>query len=95
MAEDPPQQEPTLKILTSVRNNAEARMVIGDLEAAGIRAMHRPSARSLGLWAREIYAEEQDLDRAREVLNAEPMSEDELIRAEEEDAARHLSQPAD
>jgi hypothetical protein len=85
MAEDAP-QEPTLKILTTVPSNAEAVMVVGDLEATGIRAMQRSSTQAIGPWGatgpRDIYVDQQDLDRAREVLNAEPMSEDELVQAE-------------
>jgi hypothetical protein len=41
MAEDQRQQEATLKILTTVPGNAEAMMVVGELEAAGIRATQR------------------------------------------------------
>jgi hypothetical protein len=85
MAENEPQEEPTLKILTSVPTRAEAGMVIGDLEASGIYAMQRPDTRPLGLGACDIYVREHDFDRAREVLN-EPISEDELIQAEEEAA---------
>jgi hypothetical protein len=69
-------------------------MVVGNLEAAGIRAMQQSAMQSGRMGATvgasgacDIFVEEHDLDRAREVLNAEPISEDELIRAEEEAAA--------
>jgi hypothetical protein len=55
MAENEPQEEPTLKILTSVPSRAEAAMVIGDLEAAGVYAMERPGTQSLGFGAWDIY----------------------------------------
>src|ERR1035437_1921094 len=88
--------EPTLKILTTVPSNAEAAMVVVELEGAGIQAMQRPGALPGGLWGGpgscDIYVEEQDLDQARGVLNATPMSEDELVDAEEE-AATQLTQP--
>ncbi len=84
--------EPTLEILTTVPGGAEAAIVVGDLEAAGIRAMERSSTRASGPWGtsgpRDIYVEEHDLDRAREVLNTEAMSEDELVQAEEEAATQ-------
>ena len=71
-------------------------MVVGELEGAGIQAMQRPGALPGGLWGGpgscDIYVEEQDLDQARGVLNATPMSEDELVDAEEE-AATQLTQP--
>jgi hypothetical protein len=96
MAEDAP-QEPTLKILTTVPSNAEAVMVVGDLEATGIRAMQRSSTQAIGPWGAsgpcDIYVEEHDLDRAREVLSTDAMSEDELVQAEEE-AATQLTQPS-
>ena len=41
---------------------------------------------------RDIYVDERDLDRAREVLNTEAMSEDELVQAEEE-AGTQPTQP--
>jgi hypothetical protein len=74
MAQDDPQQ-PTLKILTTVPSNAEAAMVVGELEGAGIQAMQRPGALPGGLWGGpgscDIYVEQQDLDRVREVINTE------------------------
>ena len=101
MAEDQPQQEPTLKHLTTVSKGIESEMICGALEAAGIHAVEKPTSEPVGpnrsaLWAgigfSAIYVEEEDLDRAREVLDAEPMSEDELVKAEEE-AAEQLTQP--
>ncbi len=68
-------------------------MVCGDLKAAGIRAMQQAAMQSGRMGAIgnvgstcDVYVEEQDLERAREVLDAPPMSEDELVRAEEEAA---------
>ncbi|HMD57308.1 MAG TPA: DUF2007 domain-containing protein [Solirubrobacteraceae bacterium] len=89
---------PTLKILTTVQSAAEAEIVVGDLQSSGIRAIERPGVLSGGSYgspgSRDVYVELEDLERAREVLDSEPMSEDELIKAEEEDAAaRFLSPP--
>jgi hypothetical protein len=92
MAQDDSRREPTLKILTTVPSNAEAVMVVGELDAAGIRAMPRSSTQAMGPWGtagpRDIYVEAYDLDRAREVLSTKAMSEDELIQAEEEAATQ-------
>jgi len=91
MPDDQHEPQTELKILTTVRSNAEAAIIVGDLEASGIQAMQRPGALPGGLWgaagSREIYVEERDFERASEILNAEPMSEDELVKAEEDDAA--------
>jgi hypothetical protein len=97
MAED--KHEPrTVQLLTTVRSSAEAAIVVGDLEASGIQAMQRPGALPGGLWgapgSRDIYVAEQDLERASAILDAEPMSEDELVKAEEEDAAGRRTPPS-
>jgi Putative prokaryotic signal transducing protein len=101
VAEDQPQQEPTLKHLITVPKGMEAKMIRGALEAAGIDAVEKPTSEPAGpkrtaLWAgigfSAIYVAEQDLEAAREILDAEPMSEDELVQAEEE-AAQHPTQP--
>lgn len=71
-------------------------MVVGDLEAAGVQATPQSSTQGRSLWGGptpvDIYVEERDLDRAREVLDTEAMSEDELVQAEEE-AATQPTQP--
>ncbi len=71
-------------------------MVVGDLEGAGIRATQRSGAQGSGLWGApapcDILVDEQDLDRALGVLNV-PVSEDELVQAEEKAAATQLTQP--
>jgi hypothetical protein len=78
---------PRLAKLTTVGNGLEATMLVGALEAAGVPATLATGPRSRPQWvARSVYVAEQDLDRAREVMNAKPMSEDDLVRAEEEAA---------
>jgi len=84
-----------LKVVTSVRSEPEAALVSARLSEAGIQAI---SQRSIGgpEWgvsgARDVYVEEQDLVRAREVLKADQgVSEDEL--ADLSDAAP--AQPED
>lgn len=74
--------------VTSVGNDNEAHVVVERLAEAGIHAW--PSGLvGRGSAKRDIYVEDADLDRARSVLGvAEDISEAELIRAEEEDAAR-------
>jgi hypothetical protein len=71
-----------LKVLTSVRSEPEAALVSARLSEAGIQAI---SQRSIGgpEWgesgARDVFVEEDDLLRAREILSAdEAVSEDEL-----------------
>jgi len=65
-----------LRILTTVDNEFEAAVVCGRLEDAGIRSMQQLSNRGAagrigGGGARDVYVEQQDLDRAHEALNAE------------------------
>jgi hypothetical protein len=71
-----------LKVVTSVSSEPEAALISARLSEAGIQAI---SQRSIGgpEWgesgARDVYVEEHDLVRAREVLKAdESVSEDEL-----------------
>jgi len=83
----PDQNQQDLRLLTTVPSSAEAVMVVGDLEAAGIRAIPEASTRGDTVFGApiplDIYVRADDLDRAREVLS-EPLSEDELLRAEED-----------
>jgi hypothetical protein len=74
--------ENLLKVLTSVSSEPEAELISARLSEAGIQAIAR---RSIGgpEWgvsgARDVYVEEHDLVRAREILAAdESVSEDEL-----------------
>jgi hypothetical protein len=71
-----------LKVVTSVSSEPEAALISARLSEAGIQAI---AQRSIGgpEWgesgARDVYVEEHDLVRAREVLKAdEGVSEDEL-----------------
>lgn len=72
-----------LKIATSVSSEMEAVLVRGRLSAAGIHSMPQRrgggSGRGVG-GACDVYVEERDLDQARELLNAEGVSEEELAR---------------
>ncbi|MGA2320293.1 MAG: DUF2007 domain-containing protein [Solirubrobacteraceae bacterium] len=81
MSDDP-------KIVTTVSNEAEAEMVAERLSEAGIRHMTRTASGGIRLGAaaaRDVYVEEQDLDRAREVLNVDQgFSEEELARLSDE-----------
>jgi len=78
-----------LKIVTSVSSEPEAEMVCARLAEAGIQAMPQ---RSTGgpTWgisgARDVYVDEQDLDRAHEVLKADEgsFSDEELARLSDE-----------
>ena len=77
-----------LTVVTTVNNELEATVVCGRLAEAGIQSMQRPSARQGGTWnpagARDVCVADRDLDRAREVLQAdEGVSEEELTREEE------------
>jgi uncharacterized protein with PIN domain len=77
-----------LKIVTTVSNEAEAEMVAERLSEAGIRHMSRTASGGIRLGAaaaRDVYVEERDLDRAREVLKVdEGFSDDELARLSDE-----------
>jgi len=77
-----------LKIVTTVGNEAEAQMVAERLSEAGIRHMTRPAAGGIRLGAaaaRDVYVDDQDLDRAREVLAVdEGFTEEELARLSDE-----------
>jgi hypothetical protein len=71
-----------LKVVTSVSSEPEAQLISARLSEAGIQAIARRSIGGPG-WgvsgARDIYVEEHDLRRAREILAAdESVSEDEL-----------------
>ena len=81
-----------MRLLTTVDGQPVAEMVCAQLREAGIAAVNKGyalSAERAGFGPQHIYVEERDLDRAREVLAAaEGVSEDELIKAEEDDAAR-------
>jgi len=75
-----------LKIVTTVGNEAEAEMVGESLSEAGIRSLAQPSSKGIRLGAaaeRDIYVEQQDYDRALEVLSAAVPSEEELIALSE------------
>jgi uncharacterized protein YaaQ len=81
MAED-------LKIVTTVSNEAEAEMVAERLSEADIRFTVRLASGGIRLGAaaaRDVYVEEQDLDRAREMLAVdEGFSDEELARLSDE-----------
>lgn len=86
------------QVVATAANVAEAEMIQARLAQAGIAALYQ---RSIGgpAWGptggQYIYVEAKDLERAREILGtAGAPSEDELIQAEEEDAAaRDARQP--
>jgi hypothetical protein len=92
MADDDPTQLRLVKLTTAV-NGLQASMLVGALEAASVRATLATGTRSRREWAaRSVYVAERDLGRAREVMSAKPMSEDELVKAEEE-STRELTKP--
>jgi hypothetical protein len=77
------------RCLTTVGNEQEARIVLAHLADARIHAWPSGPPLTEGVATRDIYVEDVDLDRARQVLKeAESVSEDELIQAEQDDAAR-------
>jgi uncharacterized protein YaaQ len=77
-----------LKLVTSVSNEAEAEMVAERLSEAGIRFTVRLASGGIRLGAaaaRDLYVDEQDLDRAREALDAdEGFTDEELARLSDE-----------
>ena len=79
-----------MKVASIVNSLTEAELVVDRLREAGISAVDKGgvlSARFAMAGPREIYVEDEDYERAREVLDESAISEEELIRAEEEDAA--------
>jgi hypothetical protein len=67
------QPEPALKVVATVSNEAEGAMVCDLLSQAGIGAVQKLTSGIGSGWsgsgAREVYVEEQNLARAREVLD--------------------------
>jgi hypothetical protein len=92
MVEHEPHQESVLRVLTTVTDRTQGMMIAGELEAAGIHVFIRPGTR-FGVRSDDVCVHENDLAGAREVLNGEPLSETELIEAEEEAAATLLPAP--
>jgi hypothetical protein len=87
-----PEMTDELRVLTTASSEAEAMMVREWLAEASIHALARVSRRGIRLSAaapREVFVYESDLERAREVLNAEMPSEEELAALRE----RAQSQP--
>ena len=85
-----------LTVVATVNNELEATVVCGRLSDAGIRSMQRPSAHQGGTWnpagPRDVCVAERDLDRARDVLQADEwVSEEELTR--EEELTEHPTEP--
>jgi hypothetical protein len=82
--------------LTTAGTTFEAEIIIERLAEAGIQAVPLESTDPrVGMLGRcDIYVQEPDIARARAVLEAdESFSEDELVRLEEEDAARRHIPP--
>jgi hypothetical protein len=76
----------TLKIVTTVSNEAEAEMVGERLSEAGIRSMPQMSSGNIRLGAAaplDVYVAQEDYDRALEIINAEVPSEEELTALSE------------
>jgi transcriptional/translational regulatory protein YebC/TACO1 len=71
-----------LQIVTSVASEPEGELIVERLKEAGISAI---SQRTIG-GARNVFVDEQDLERAREVLAADEgtFSDEELARLSEE-----------
>ncbi len=78
-----------MRLAAGVGSRAEAQMVCDRLREAGLAAVPKGdlSADSRDISSYGVYVEDDDIDRAREILSEPPMSEAELIKAEEEDAA--------
>jgi|GEM_PF-2905517 len=75
-----------LRVLTTASSEAEAAMVREWLAEASIHSLARVSRKGIRLSAaapREVFVYESDLERAREVLNAELPSAEELAALRE------------
>jgi hypothetical protein len=85
-----------LTVLTTASSEAEAATVREWLAEASIHALARVSRRGIRLSAaapREVYVYQSDLLRARDVLNAEAPSDEELAALRER-AQPQLTRPA-
>jgi hypothetical protein len=87
-----------LKSVASARSGAEAELICGRLlEEGGIHAI---AQRNIGgpEWGgsggQTVFVDEQDFERAREILGAQPVSDDELTRLSEE-AGREAAERGD
>jgi hypothetical protein len=86
-----------LKLPTTVNSRPDSDLICARLQEAGIDAVAKGgplSAEASGLGPHDIYVEDAELARARDVPSAqEDISEDELVKAEEEDAAARQLPP--
>lgn len=96
------EREPRLTAIARAANEMEAQLMRGRLSEAGIHSVQAlvgwtgvaPYGLREGVASpREISVDSRDAARAREILSQPAVSEDELVRAEEEDAARRKRQP--
>jgi hypothetical protein len=86
-------EDPTLTAVATLRNEQEAAMLTGQLRSAGIEAVVlRRGPVFGGVRPTKVYVRNEDLDGAREVMNAKPIDEDALVAAEEA-AATVLTTP--
>jgi Putative prokaryotic signal transducing protein len=71
-----------LQLVASALNESEAEMICGRLSDAGILSTLQRSATSIVHMGRggtrDVYVEDGDADRARELLAAQDISDDEL-----------------
>jgi hypothetical protein len=75
-----------LRVLKTTENQMETTLVVGRLEEAGVRCMRRSTNFRNAAAGTDVLVEEEDLDRAREILKADEggFDERELERLSEE-----------
>jgi hypothetical protein len=75
-----------LRVLKTTSNQMETTLVIGRLEEAGVRCMRRSANFRNAAEGTDVLVEQEDLDRAREILKADEggFDEHELERLSEE-----------
>jgi hypothetical protein len=86
-----------LKILTTAGNEIEVDLLLARLQEAGIHCMRSAGgARGVLFGGRDILVDEEDLDRAREVLKANQggFDEDELARLSDEAGRAATEEPS-
>ncbi len=80
-----------MKLLLRAANGPQAEMISGRLRDAGISALAQGDplvAYTQEAGGRDVYVDDDDLERARELVKSyEDIDEDELIQAQEEAAA--------
>jgi type III secretory pathway lipoprotein EscJ len=78
-----------LRVVASATSDAEAEMICARLASVGIEALHKPDSgigatQIGGGGGHDVYVQEQDAERALELLSAQEFSDEELAELSEQ-----------